>query len=283
MDIPNGISSAVQTITPEDASALLDANIENNRNISEVKIREYVSALENDEWTVNGEAIKISANGHLLDGQHRLTAVVRSGIPMTTLVVFGLDEPSIVTMDTGKPRTLENVLAMRKVKNRNKVATVLRTIERFRIGGRSSALARGNCRRSATITACLRLFDDEPEHVYEVSATADRLYDGSRMSTMVAVVAIEELRAIDRDLADQFLDVVCTGKVNYDHPVSVLRETLRRDFDNRSKGGSPNYMAQLAWVYKAWNAWVEDRSISLLRYTPVKERFPEPKDPTFGM
>lgn len=281
MNSPNDISFAVETVTPVDAAALLDSNIENNRNISETKVREYVSALENGEWVVNGEAIKISSAGHLVDGQHRLIAVLRSGVPMTTAVVYGVDEPTIVTMDTGKQRTLENVLAMRKVPNRNKVSTVLRTLVRLRSVGRGSALTRGCNRGSATTTACLRLLDAEPDHIYELTKTADRIYGSTHMSIIPSVVVVEELRAVDREVADGFIGSLCTGKVNYDHPVAALRKKLNSDYEQRGKGWAPNYLAQVAWTYKTWNAVLEGRTICRLTYAPVKERFPEPMSPLF--
>ena len=55
--------------------------------------------MQNGEWKLNGKSICFDWNGRLLNGQHRLSAVVRSGVPLTTLVVRGLDPALVPTQD----------------------------------------------------------------------------------------------------------------------------------------------------------------------------------------
>lgn len=64
-------------------------------------------------WKMNGEAIKFSNTGRLLDGQHRLLACVESGCSVRTLVIRGLPEDTQETMDAGKSRTMANVLELK--------------------------------------------------------------------------------------------------------------------------------------------------------------------------
>jgi len=100
----NTTMPTLETITPVEAQAILDGNV-NNRNLNKRLVAHYSSQLEDGKWQVNGETIKIDENGRLLDGQHRLTAIVKSNKPMTTYVVRGLKDESFKTIDCGKTRS----------------------------------------------------------------------------------------------------------------------------------------------------------------------------------
>ena len=60
-----------RTITPEFAKALLELN-GINRPLSDPTLKGYIKTLETDRWKLNGETIKVTTSGRLLDGQHRL-------------------------------------------------------------------------------------------------------------------------------------------------------------------------------------------------------------------
>lgn len=89
-----GLDITVEIITPAEAQAYLDNNAK-HRPIKEKKVAEYMAEMQNGQWRLNGKTICFDTTGRLLNGQHRLSAVVRSGVPLTTVVVRGLD-PSLV-------------------------------------------------------------------------------------------------------------------------------------------------------------------------------------------
>ena len=91
-----GLTVEVEEITPVKASLYLSNNA-HHRKVKQKKIDSYVKDLEEGNWKLNGKTITFDANGRLLGGQHRLHAVVKSGISMTTLVVRGLDPEIIET------------------------------------------------------------------------------------------------------------------------------------------------------------------------------------------
>lgn len=104
------ITAKVETITPEIAKTMLGENV-NNRRISRDNVNLFAREIRNGEWRFNGEAIKFSKDGRLLDDQHRLLAVIAADKPLTTLVIRGLEDETQQTMDSGKTRTLGDVLA----------------------------------------------------------------------------------------------------------------------------------------------------------------------------
>lgn len=83
-----------------------------NRDISRSRVSQYAEAIKGGEWKVTGQPIQVSASGRLLDGQHRLEAVVMTGTPIIALVVSGLDDDIFDVIDCGKPRTPADALTV---------------------------------------------------------------------------------------------------------------------------------------------------------------------------
>jgi hypothetical protein len=91
-------SLAIETIGPERAEAYLALN-RFNRNI----VQGHVAALARDivagQWMFNAQPICFSRDGQLLNGQHRLSAVIEAGEPIEVVVMRGLPEAAFETYD----------------------------------------------------------------------------------------------------------------------------------------------------------------------------------------
>lgn len=129
IDMPR--SSAVETeiseISPDLARDLLAKN-PHNRNLRVRRVEQLAGAMTRGEWVFNGDAIRIADSGMLLDGQHRLAAIVRSGIPQTMLVVSGLPAITQETMDSGAKRSAGDILKLRGEKDVNRLAAITRIV-----------------------------------------------------------------------------------------------------------------------------------------------------------
>ena len=93
----------VITITPEDAKALLKGNT-NNRSINERAVLRYAASMKRGEWLVGNDAICVAEDGTLLNGQHRLNAVVLSGMPQQFLIRKNVGKDDLKAMDQGNKR-----------------------------------------------------------------------------------------------------------------------------------------------------------------------------------
>ena len=89
-----GLTVEVETVSPEEAAKYLEHNAK-HRKIKEKKVDAYMKEMQDGKWQLNGKVLIFDANGRLLNGQHRLSAVVKSGVPLTVLVVRGVD-PSVL-------------------------------------------------------------------------------------------------------------------------------------------------------------------------------------------
>lgn len=106
------------TITPNIAEQLLGANT-HNRHIFKARVQQYALAMKEGRWKVNGEAIKIDKTGRLVDGQHRLSAVIESRQSIKMLVIKELSDDVFDTIDTGKSRGGSDVLYIANVEYPN--------------------------------------------------------------------------------------------------------------------------------------------------------------------
>lgn len=102
------MNASVMSITPEMAKEML-ANNKINRKLDRGRVAMYAADMKAGKWELNGEAIVFYCNGNLKDGQHRLNAIIESGIPVKMLVVTDVPNDSIIH-DRGKIRTVANVL-----------------------------------------------------------------------------------------------------------------------------------------------------------------------------
>ena len=101
----------IKKISPKEAEMLLfEHNPYNYRKINFSTVKIYAKDMKDGNWKENGETIKFDFNGNLIDGQHRLQAIVESGITIELIIVEGLDPNVADTIDIGRKRTIEQYL-----------------------------------------------------------------------------------------------------------------------------------------------------------------------------
>lgn len=107
----SGLSIYPQIITPKLAQQLVDSNHENNRKLKPQVVQAYKRQMQKGLWkSNNGEGIKISECNKLLDGQHRLAAIIEYGKPVEMLIFSGIPESSITSIDDGIKRSLADAM-----------------------------------------------------------------------------------------------------------------------------------------------------------------------------
>lgn len=101
------------TLTPELATELLEKN-KNNRPLSDAHVERIAHQIRAGKWKFNGDTIKVAESNDILDGQHRLWAVVNANKPVETVIVYGIEEDAFATIDTlRKPRSGADILALK--------------------------------------------------------------------------------------------------------------------------------------------------------------------------
>ena len=86
-------------ITPELAESWLEAG-KTNRLVSERRIDNFAAQMEAGQWRLNHNGIAFAENGTLLDGLHRLRAVIRSGKTVPMIVVVNEPHENAAAIDS---------------------------------------------------------------------------------------------------------------------------------------------------------------------------------------
>jgi hypothetical protein len=92
-----------ERITPAIAREILTHNT-NNRTLRPGHAANLAADIKAGRWQVSHQGIALTADGQLLDGQHRLHAVVMAGIPITIMVARNVDPDTFKVMDMNKVR-----------------------------------------------------------------------------------------------------------------------------------------------------------------------------------
>lgn len=95
----------IMDITPIQAENWLQYNVENNRHLDNKLVDRYKNIMLAGDWHLSNDAISFNINNMLVNGQHRLWAIVESGVTIRCIVQKNLPLESMDCMDVGKHRT----------------------------------------------------------------------------------------------------------------------------------------------------------------------------------
>lgn len=235
----------IVTLTPVLARLLLARNKE-NRPISEVNLDRIKRDVKSGRFPFNGEAIIVSKSGELNDGQHRCRAVAETGKSIETVIVFGPDRTSRMTLNQGTVRTCGHYLSMQGHTDANGLAATAGFFWQLKTWGRLSSA--GSERPTKTeITEVVEHYQDLP----------DSLRFCSRMG--VGAICTRSLMAFCHyaikskagvQAVDEFFNRLIDGNgLEKDNAILYCRNRLIVMRGTRRVGDK----AEL--IFRAWNIW----------------------------
>lgn len=119
------IDIVFEYISPAMAKQWLGDNVDNNRTPNKRYITGYAKTMKDGLWScTNGESIKFNQDGELVDGQHRLMAVIEADVKVWMLVFYGVNNKDIHTLDDGNKRKLRDVLTIRGEKIKGRLTSI---------------------------------------------------------------------------------------------------------------------------------------------------------------
>lgn len=102
------IKSEMILVTPEMATQFLAFN-EQNRRVRMGWVDYLAYTIKSGEWQSTHQGIAFSDSGRLLDGQHRMMAIVKADTPVNIMVTYGLPDDTFAAIDNGIKRTDEDL------------------------------------------------------------------------------------------------------------------------------------------------------------------------------
>lgn len=130
----------VVSIDPTLAKFLLQKNFRNNRKLSRPKVKLYAKEMLTGEWSADSNMICFDPEGLLINGQHRLEAIVESGTTQTFAMAFNMPNESARVFDQGRARTQVDRINIAGFNMKQKHNTIVRNamtrMETKRIGAK---------------------------------------------------------------------------------------------------------------------------------------------------
>lgn len=254
-DTTEAVKVRLATVTPEMANEWLSREDQVNRSLSVGVVNAYARLMAGGQWTLNGDTIVISSEGKLLNGQHRLRALIKAGIPVLMIVVDGVDPSAIDTMDDGRRRSVSDNLHISGTPMPAAASSGARWLLRLKL----EAISRN---QRVTNHEVIQLLQKHPG----LAISAKRLdqadiFIGLMPSIFTALHYIGGVLLEKPAEAEAFFQVLSTGTPAYDgDPVHALREKLIK---HQKQGANLNSMMQWNGAVHAWNLFCTK--------TPVKK------------
>jgi hypothetical protein len=261
----HGLRTEKVFITPQMAAVWLEKNID-NRNVIAGHLKSLETFFRRGEMKLNGQTIKFSGSGRLLDGQHRLMACANTGIGFWSLVVYGLEEEAFETIDVGgKPRRVQDVLGIRGEANAKDLAATVNAMHQFiETGGFYDS--RNKAFSVAVADQIISRHPNIRDSVSLMSSKRNVLWRSSVCSCLHYLFSLS-----DTSRADEFALVLFEGSGDVDRPFNRFRESLIRQGKIK---GRHSLRVNAARCIKAFNCEISGHRPKVMHWRDTED-FPQ--------
>lgn len=268
-------TSIVETITPQKAQEYL-AKSGGNRNISKPVVRSYANSMKEGKWLLNGEPIVFDVDGVLLNGHHRLNAVIEANVPIQTFVTRGVEHESFSTFDCGRNRTLGQLIGMAGTKHYNVVASGVQVMFRLKHGldlsdsGLNAKYAVNNSKLIDFYNSESALFNEAGEFAQHCRNQAP-FFMQSITSGSYAYLYKE--CGWDKQIIRSFFEDLCQLDTSKNPTINLLRKRLITEKNRHGAKLERSFV--FALVIKTWNCYVKGETLKVLKFDKDTEEYPK--------
>jgi hypothetical protein len=284
MKTKNEIKFTIETVTPEMAKCYLESNFSHQRSLGINHVNHLAQQMANDQWQMNGEPIIFDRINCLIDGQHRMHAIIKYGKPVQMAVIRGVDAESFMTINRGRTRTGGDLFAINGTPNSKRIAAVTANVINYRraMKTRSAWMEKDKSDKSkkfyaGSLNSNIRasgadLIEEYNRHkdayvsAMKCGNLKSRMLSQSIVATVAAIAIIEAGHKENEVMF--FWESFASGKgengssLDSKDPIFILREKCIANGFSRAKLPS-NTLIMLA--IKAWNAFSSGKPLSVLR------------------
>lgn len=256
-------------VTPAKAKEFIESNV-HNRRIRQKTLLRYSTDMKAGRWKEDTfELIKISPSGRILDGQHRLHAIVKSNVSLNLHVAFGVPENVFDVLDSGSIRNAADVFKIADVPNDHALPSIIQQYYVLSCGKASSSASSGKL----TNAQLLESYNANQDFWQKVTRRAFVWYSQFAKILPPSVFGgfYAHFYTINPDQACHFMDQMATGANLTNSVIALLRTKLLQDKMSIRKMPP---VVKFALIIKAWNTYRTNKTIKLLKFDPEKEPFP---------
>lgn len=135
------MKASIQKISPDQAKEMLNQNCV-NRKLSKLIVKNYSRTMSSGLWKPCGSMIQISTSGQLLDGQHRLNAIIDSDSYQDFVVLEDVPSDHFKCLDLGRPRTAKDALMVLGYRRPGTLASSIRFLNEWKRGDVRSSVVK---------------------------------------------------------------------------------------------------------------------------------------------
>lgn len=247
-------------VTPQQAEEWLAKNAEFQRKLRDSVVDKYARDMINGQWQLTHQGIAFDAKGRLIDGQHRLAAIAKAGVPVKMLVVRDSPSAAYDHLDLGYGRTTVDIL---KAQGEGWITNELIAVARFMEAG-TNLKAVTIARSPFELREMVETHKNALAFVFQ---NVERKVRGVTIAPVLAAVAVAYYIEKDRVKLADFMRLLVSGVAidpEVDSTVIRLRDSLRDGI------GETNTQARMALFLKTQRvvkAYMDGESLSKL-YTP---------------
>ena len=250
----------LEQITPDVAKTWLEKNTGNYRNLNPQRIVRYASEMFNGNWDFNGETIKFDRSGKLVDGQHRLHAIVRSGATVPALVVRGIQFDD--NIDTGRARGLNSVIAKHGMKNAAKLSPTYRNYKTILSACKNRKWSPLTLSINASVNELLGMHE-ELNGLLKRCEPFKLFFIDTRLAACLKIFS-----GIDYELTNRFISALADdAQLEKGDPVLALKTAMTHAVLKAK--ARPSCKWETAMIIKAWNLYRREQPIGRLMYNVV--------------
>lgn len=262
-------------VTPAMAARWLALN-QGNRKPSRAKVRRFADVIRNGKWMENGETLKFSESGRLLDGQSRLRAIIEANTPVELELRFEIPDVAQKAMDCGEARRPTHTLEMLGYEHAHVLSPALRFVYQMEQGGirqGGSTSGRQSVMENLAVPALIKRNEGLTKSV--AWAIAQGMPLRKLLPFSEAAFFHYVFTGAGTERRDGFFAALIPGRYERNGgkkpggAIGMLRERLTKNI-----GGALSPKARVKLVVKAWNAWARELPISELTLKPMENCAP---------
>lgn len=267
-------------VTPEIAETFLSrASV--NRRLDIGQVRALAETILRGEWKLTHQGIAFDKAGSLLDGQHRLHAIIEANAPAEMLVFEGLSQDIFPVLDTGKRRSAADTLSSTGAKYLPLLSSTIRHVILFKtMPNEPWRGARAYVSNDRILAAYNGDKDRYGEAVTIGRELSKHLFASQTAAAVGFFLTTEVAPAAD---IDEWTSGLKSGASLDPGDARLALREVPRDTQKRGSRRRMGMRDQVAIYIKAWNAWVYPEKASELRLRRLRkgENMPVPVEVKF--
>jgi hypothetical protein len=242
-------------VTPELAAQW---HVTNPRPVRKTAVTRYARDMLAGKWQLSHQGIAFNKEGKLIDGQHRLRAIIQSGVTVPMSVTYDVDDNAFAVFDSGIKRSAADSLAIDGLTPAiaKIISAAFSYIEAYEnnneLNGKAEYLKRGSGNLQV-----LEFYENNPDIVASAGFSRtlprrDSLLPDSHICFLHYIITKQH----GHDQASQFLTLLLTGDgVDSSSPIFEMRRQLISSRMSRNGKKTPfqNLLKRIIRTYNLWN------------------------------